>query len=330
GGEPVTVPNLVGKDVSDAFRYLAERGLEVGKQTPMASNLPKGEVIAQRPAAEKVVRSGRKVYLTVSAGEKYLKAPDLSRKTLAEALEIIQQNGFREGTRARMPHAAARDTVLAQDPAPAQSLSSGAEINLLVSDGPAARAQLMPNLVGMSLKEVEAKLALMRVTGTPANVKDPEAPKDVVITQKPEPGSLIQPGDIVTYEIRLSGAAPAAATSQRKVVVRYKNVPLDWLKRGFQADVISASGRRQTVTIGVPDEASPFNDVGQPVTYVGDKLTVEFFVTVDSEEGPKRIKTRSYYYEGDADPVITDFPVSLPEGDSSGASPQDSPINPSL
>jgi len=328
GGDPVTVPNLVGKDAYDAYRELYERGLEV-KQTQMPSDLPKNQVIAQRPAAEKVVRSGRKIFLTVSAGEKYLKAPDLQRKTLAEALEVIQQGGFREGTRARMVHAAARDTVLGQDPSPSQLISAGAEISLLVSDGPAARAQLMPNLVGMPVKEVETKLSQMGVSAIAVKVSDPDVAKDVVLAQKPEPGSLVQPGDNVTYDVRASGTDVPAATSKRKVVVRYKDVPLDWLKRGFQVDVIPANGKRQTAPVLLPAEHGPFNEVNQTINNVPDKMTVEFYVTVDTDEGPKRIKTRSYYYEGDADPVITDFPVSLPEGDSS-ASPQDSAINPSL
>ena len=328
GGDPVTVPNLVGSDAYDAYRLLYERGLEV-KQTQMPSDLPKNQVIAQRPAAEKVVRSGRKVFLTVSAGEKYLKAPDLQRKTLTEALEIIQQGGFREGTRARMTHAAARDTVLGQDPSPSQFISAGSEISLLVSDGPAARAQLMPNLVGMPLKEAEAKLSQMGVSATAVKVSDPDATKDTVLAQKPEPGSLVQPGDIVTYDVRLSGADVQAGTSKRKVVVRYKDVPLDWLKRGFQVDVIPANGKRQTAPVVLPEEHAAFNEVNQTINNVPDKMTVEFYVTVESEDGPKRIKTRSYYYEGDNDPVITDYPVSLPEGDAN-ASPKDSPINPGL
>ncbi|MDP3971576.1 MAG: Stk1 family PASTA domain-containing Ser/Thr kinase, partial [Candidatus Nanopelagicales bacterium] len=45
--EKVTVPNVLGKTVADATRSLQAQGLGLGQQTPITSDQPKGQVIAQ-------------------------------------------------------------------------------------------------------------------------------------------------------------------------------------------------------------------------------------------------------------------------------------------
>jgi len=129
GSEYVRVPNIARRHVTEASYLLAERGLEMGKLKEMPDErIPKGHVIAQRPSAGKVVRTGRRVYPTVSSGTQMVPAPSFLRRTLKEAREAIQQLPFALGTVARIPHATPRDTIIAQDPAPLQRIRSGGRI----------------------------------------------------------------------------------------------------------------------------------------------------------------------------------------------------------
>ncbi len=119
GGQHVTVPNVVGLPITEASFLLAERGLELGKQEQVTHpTVPKYHVIAQRPDAGRVVRTGRKVYPVVSMGTPFLTAPSYVKKALNDARQEITESRFRVGTVARIPHKSPRDTIIAQDPPP--------------------------------------------------------------------------------------------------------------------------------------------------------------------------------------------------------------------
>ena len=145
GGVHVEVPDVVGLPVTQAAFVLAEEGLEMGTQKQVVNDrFPEYHVMLQRPASMKIVRSGRKVNLTISAGRQEIDAPNLLEKDLETALTELKALRLTEGALAYMPSDAAKGTVIAQDPAPSRSVAVGGEISLLVSDGPALKAILMP------------------------------------------------------------------------------------------------------------------------------------------------------------------------------------------
>ncbi|HOJ68630.1 MAG TPA: PASTA domain-containing protein, partial [Candidatus Hydrogenedentes bacterium] len=62
GNQYTRVPQLVNLPLPDATALLAEQGLELGRQTSVAHpTIPKYHVVSQRPEADRVVRSGRRV-----------------------------------------------------------------------------------------------------------------------------------------------------------------------------------------------------------------------------------------------------------------------------
>ena len=190
-GELVRVPSIVNMPFSEAHYLLKERGLEAGKPIPMFSDeIDEHCVIAQRPAANTVVRAGRTVIPTVSVGPDKAKVPDLLRKPLEEARAAIVQTGFTTGSTARMHHQTPRDTVIAQDPRPGATAQHHTEIHVLVSDG----TFRMPDIVGRPLDEVKRLLAALPVRAVPVLVDAPDKPRDVVLTQEPAADAVIREG----------------------------------------------------------------------------------------------------------------------------------------
>ncbi len=308
GGEYVTVPNVVGESITQASFELGELGLELGKQTGMPSDqFPRYHVIAQRPAAGKVVRAGRKIYPTVSTGRESVAAPDLAGMPQAEAIDAVGRQ-FKLGTVARMPSAAPRDTVIAQEPRPGKSTAPGAEINMLLSAGSATGLVFMPNIAGKSIEEAVAMLTSLNVKVVPRRVDAPEAAHGVVLAQDPPPGTVIGEGDTVTYEIR---GEVKEAPERHKADVTYVP-PFDWFEHDLRIDVVSGSGVRKTVFPAEKDREAglrPTYQAGQPI-----HLTITFSEEITVEVYVDNQKVRSYYYEGDAEAVITDYNV-LVEGD---------------
>lgn len=308
GGAHVEVPDVSGRPITEASFLLASKGLELGEQKMLPDNrVPKYYVISQRPNAGKVVRTGRRVFLTVSAGTAALTPPNLVGKTLEKAEEELRKSSFGLGTVARLPHVSARDTILAQDPAPERMTPDGTRINLLVSDGFATRAFIMPDLVGKKVDEVLGILAPLNVKPVPNAVAMPDQPVDVVLDQMPPAGTILQEGDRVVYSVNPSGEVTMPDAQRWTQEIAYV-VPNSWFEREVRIDTVDRNGVRTTLfpmeqhyVDGAPPRfTSGYTIVIPPVSFI-DKVSVEIYL--DGQ------LAQSYTYEGDREPAIAQYQV---------------------
>lgn len=325
GGGYVTVPNIVGKRFDEASYLLAANGLGVGPQTAKASqDVAPYHVIAQTPEAGKVVRTGRRVYPTVSKGPDYQMTPDLMAKLVDMAMAAIEQNDLKIGSTARIPHPEPRETVIGQDPAPGREILAGAEVHLLVSSGSTPGNRYMPDLLGKTLPEVTKILAPLGVDGVALRVDRPDAPFDIVLDQRPQPGTLVGPGEKVVYEIRPS---TQSTDLWRERQIEY-TVPPGETNRAVRIEMRSKDGGRtvlfprpQDYVDGRPPRVSR---ISVPLRMKEDpsiEATVEVYLD-------NRL-VRTYFFQGDADPIVEDYTDSdaarvspQPEGDGMDGAPE--------
>ncbi len=317
GGISVTVPDVTGLPVTSAANVLAEVGLDMGTQRRVKNDaVPEFHVIVQRPRAGTVVRSGRKVSLTVSEGEYAVAAPGYLGKQLKDARAEIDSTQFMMGSVARVPDSRPADTILAQDPPPLTLIGRGSEIHFLVSGGPISEVVRMPAIVGKSLDEAQLALANLNVTIVPIKVDRLGADYDVVLAQFPEPGITLTDGQEVSFEIRLS-ASSYLPNARRRVSGQY--VVPDYGRRvAVRVEMVDETGSPKLYYPGPADyvDGRPpllppgtlvkFNDI----KYTSD-LTIRFYV-----EG---VLHTTYYYQGDVtQPLMTTnsaaAPIAVPDG----------------
>lgn len=269
GGGHVTVPNIIDRPITEAALLLTERGLELGRQTQVPHpTIPKYYVVAQRPAAGRIAREGRRVNVVVSRGQDFLRAPDLSGKMLDDARREILAARFRVGSLARIPEDLPRDLVIAQDPPPGGELPEQGEIHLLVSAGSDRPSALMPDLRGLPISEIEKVLEGFEVMLVANPVDIPGAMPDTVLGQTPAPDTLIYQNQVVTYDYvpSLSSVAP---TTRYEATVRHQMF-YDWYGREVRVDVIDRMGNRQTVWSKMPE----FDAVAQQTYVIGTAIRV--------------------------------------------------------
>ncbi len=291
GGEHVTIPNIVGLPITDASLYLVEEGLEMGKieQVPHPT-VAASHVISQRPAAGRVVRTGRKVIPTVSMGTDFLKAPDLTQKNFQEAHQELEQSRFRTGSVARIPHRAERDLVLSQYPPPGAQIGNQDAIHLLLSDGLERAQEFMPDIRGLSVAEAEERIAGLGISLVAEEVDYPNARRNVVLNQDPPADTLVYQGQVVTYEIRSAEPeAPAEAPQPEPQQPRYEaevrhEMPFSWYDQDTHVDIIDQRGNRQTLRRYPPaydDQSRALRVTGSairvPLSYTGE-ARVEIYV----------------------------------------------------
>ncbi|MFC4019493.1 Stk1 family PASTA domain-containing Ser/Thr kinase [Micromonospora sp. GCM10011542] len=93
GRAPVSVPNLVGKNLGEARTALAQLGL-VPVETYKDSDKPKDEILGQSPADGTGVEKGAQVKLEVSKGPPLVVVPRVVDLPCPQAKQVLESQGF--------------------------------------------------------------------------------------------------------------------------------------------------------------------------------------------------------------------------------------------
>ena len=128
GKAPLTVPNVIGKQLSEVQPSLQAMGLIVTTEEK-DSDKPKGTIIDQSPQENAGVTPGTQIKLTVSKGPAQVAVPDLVSPqtiTCAAGQQILQQSGL-----VGQPIGNPAGIIRAQQPAPNTPVDRGSTVTLL-------------------------------------------------------------------------------------------------------------------------------------------------------------------------------------------------------
>ncbi|WP_433529212.1 Stk1 family PASTA domain-containing Ser/Thr kinase [Micromonospora sp. CA-263727] len=94
GRAPITVPNLVGKNLNEARTQIAQLGLVLVEPTYKQSDKPRDEVLGQSPADGSGVEKGAQVRLEVSEGPPQVTVPRVVDLPCQQAKQLLESQGF--------------------------------------------------------------------------------------------------------------------------------------------------------------------------------------------------------------------------------------------
>src|SRR3954469_15928075 len=135
GGEKVTVPNLVGRDASDAAEVLHRRNLEIAYETVEDDKVPTNEVISQDPDAGEEVREGTTVTVKVSGGKGTAAVPDVVGQSREDAVQAVEDAGFNAKVTEAFSDSVPEGDVISMSPEPGKQATKGRTVTLTVSKG---------------------------------------------------------------------------------------------------------------------------------------------------------------------------------------------------
>jgi beta-lactam-binding protein with PASTA domain len=193
----VSVPRVIGLQITVARRTLRSMGLQVRERTGLSTS-PQPTVISQLPSAETKVEPQSAVVLTVTRRPPIrtkVVVPSLVGLTEQAAHARLSREGLRWTTRT-VDSAEPAGTVLGQTPTAGAQLREGESVALKVSSGP---AQLqIPGVTGLDLETARQQLqsAGFRVEVTDRSTSDPSE-DGVVVEQTPQPGAEADEGETV-------------------------------------------------------------------------------------------------------------------------------------
>jgi serine/threonine-protein kinase len=203
--EVVTVPDLIGKTVTQARSDLSKKDLSLAlKGTESSDRVEKGLISRQEPAAGSRIRITTVVQVLTSSGTGVVPVPDLAGKALDEALTVLQATGLTRGklTQVHTPRLPA-GRILAQKPEPAAVVDRSSPVGLLLSQGDVDRTYIMPDL----LTGLRADGVIARLNGWGFKVADiryvyyPEQSAGIIVGQDPRPGFPVRKRGRITLEV---------------------------------------------------------------------------------------------------------------------------------
>ena len=200
-GREVTMPNLVGKNVSEASQLLGSRGLLLRVADHVYTELPINVVVRQTPPPGMQMKVSQQAHVVLSLGQRQLQIPSIEGNSLRISRIELLRAGLQVGevSNLAMPDQAA-DTVVIQNPKPGAG-GATPRVDVLVSQGPRDSYYVMPHLVGLNEAEAQRRLDLSGIKRKVNGVSAPQWPHGTVIDQTPLAGT------------RLSASVPVELTT---------------------------------------------------------------------------------------------------------------------
>jgi eukaryotic-like serine/threonine-protein kinase len=200
-GREVSMPNLVGKNVSDASSELRSRGLVLRVADRIYSEQPINTVVRQTPSPGLLMKVSQQAHVVLSLGQRQLQIPSLEGNSLRVSRIELLRAGLQVGevSNVTLPDVTA-DTVVLQSPKAGAGAASP-RVDVLVSQGPREAAYVMPHLIGMNDADAVRRLESASIKRKLNTVSAPQWPHGAVIDQSPSPGARVASSTTVELTI---------------------------------------------------------------------------------------------------------------------------------
>jgi eukaryotic-like serine/threonine-protein kinase len=200
-GREVSMPNVVGKGVAEASQMLQSRGLLLRVADHIYSDLPMNVVVRQTPSPGMLMKVSQQAHVVLSLGQRDLAIPSLEGRSLrVSRIELLRANlQIGEVSNVRFADVAA-DTVVLQNPRPGSNAPSP-RVDLLVSQGSAEQAYVMPHLAGLSEADAAKRLDAVNLQRRTDSVAAAQWPHDTVVDQTPLAGTRVSSSTTVVITV---------------------------------------------------------------------------------------------------------------------------------
>ena len=190
GPEAFPIPYVVDLEVARGVYVIKESGFQVGQQLEINDdNIPRGFIISQNPIAGTKMSPDSTVDLVISAGPSLIEISDLSRKSIVDAIQILETLGFEYEFIEEYSEDVSVGLVSHTIPRAGELVTIDQVIQVIVSIGLKVE---VPNLIGFTYQE--ASNILQEIGLLPSASGDTGGK---VSEQNPREGEFIDPEGFV-------------------------------------------------------------------------------------------------------------------------------------
>lgn len=150
-GEEIVVPDVSGKDESEAQKALEKAGFEKITSEAVYSDKEQGTVIGTTPSAGSKATKETEIKMQVSKGTEKIRVPDVTGKSENDAKSALTSAGLTVGS-VTTDYSDTREAgqVISQDPVGGTKVTKGTSVTLVVSLGKKPEQKIsVPGIVGV-------------------------------------------------------------------------------------------------------------------------------------------------------------------------------------
>lgn len=156
--DDVVVPPLVGKDIDEVKAVLEDLELKINVTERFDSDVPINTVRTQSPSAGIKVKKGQTINVTVSAGSRLAKVPNLINQNGYDAKLLLSQANLEVGEVNEEFSDRPIGVIIDQNPRAGLEVPENSEVNYTISKGREFAEVLMPNLIGLTVESAREML----------------------------------------------------------------------------------------------------------------------------------------------------------------------------
>jgi serine/threonine-protein kinase len=192
----ITLPDLTRRPAGAATGRLKDLEIRYRRATDTSLTVPKGSVIATRPAKGTVLKGNHLVTVVVSTGKPKVQVPDVADRRAASAEDVLAAAHLKVRRERVFDDNVREGWAVGTEPGAGSSVAWGSTVVLRISKGPDLVE--VPQVVGLSKREAEERLA---AAGLRARYVLPVGSR--VVEQSPAPGEQAKRGSEVRLLLNL-------------------------------------------------------------------------------------------------------------------------------
>ena len=146
--DDVTLINFVGQTIDEyrASEYNDLLNLQLVEE--YNSSYPEGTIIRQNPKADRTVKEGQKITLTVSLGTQYVTVPETKNMVASDAEQTLKDMGLNVMQKPMQDETVANGAVIYSSPAAGETVEGGSTVILYISRGVVSTTNKVPTMKG--------------------------------------------------------------------------------------------------------------------------------------------------------------------------------------
>lgn len=205
--EKIEVPDVEGLDINTAQAIIDKSGLLIDVERVSDPNVKEDKIIYQNPGPGTYSDKGGIIKVVVSEGpsateeeKEEIIVPDVTGFELNQARVFLSEKGITVGKVEKEVSSEPEGEVISTVPDPGTKITADIPVKLVISLGPGKVE--VPNVKRISLLQAKNRLSDSGLKlGKVIEITSPEYPFDIIISQDPEAGEMVEKESSVNVTI---------------------------------------------------------------------------------------------------------------------------------
>ena len=205
----ITMPDIVGKNYKEVMSTKEYKNFDIEiLESKYSADYDEGQIMYQNPPAGRTIKEGADVKIKVSKGAKMVTLPNFSGRNAFNTFDEIKKLDLTYEEFPVYSETIPKGNVVKTEPSAGNSVISGSNVIVYVSQGPLEKTTRIPDLTNMTQDEAKEVLKKYNLILGKITEKDSDEEKGIIVDQSPAVAEKVKTNTAVDITIS-TGNAPS-------------------------------------------------------------------------------------------------------------------------